>query len=430
MVWQKQYEERQMSPEHSMDRIKSGDRVVVGHACASPEILLDALVANKEAYENVEIVHMIPMGNTAYCLPENASHFRHNSLFAGAATREAIIKGRADYTPCFFHEIPSLFRGPLPVDVALITVSPPDKEGYFSLGLSVDYTFEAVLRAKCVIAEVTPKMPATMGNTRIRHSRIDCFVQSQRDMAELAPPAMGAVEKAIGENVARLIADGDCLQLGIGAIPDATLQFLKDKKDLGIHSEMISDGVMNLVEAGVINGKKKNMHTKKIIITFAMGSKKFYAWLNENPLIEMHPVDYTNNPGIIGRNDNMVSINSAVSVDLLGQVAADTLGSIQYSGVGGQVDFVRGCRISKNGRSIIALPATAARGTVSRIVAALAPGQAVTTSRNDVDIVVTEYGIAHLKGKTLSQRSENLIQIAAPEFRKELRKSFDQIYRQ
>ena len=418
------YHQKQMPAEIAVQQIKSGDRVVVGHACAAPEVLLKAMVDNKSAYKSVEIVHMVPMGNADYCLPENAVHFRHNSLFAGGATREAVAAGTADYTPCFFHEIPALFKDILPVNVALITVSPPDEDGYFSLGVSVDYTQEAVSAAQYVIAEETPHMPVTCGNTRLHYSEIDCIVQSRRQILTLSQPKISDVEKAIGAHIARLVSDGDCLQLGIGAIPDAALQFLTDKKDLGIHSEMISDGVMHLVQAGVVTGRKKSLHPEKIIITFAMGSTAFYAWLNKNPVIEMHPVDYTNHPAVIGQNDHMISINSAISVDLMGQVAADMLGAKQFSGVGGQVDFVRGCRMSKGGKSIIALPATAAKGRISRIVPALDQGQAVTTSRNDVDYVVTEYGIAHLRGKTMAQRAESLIQIAAPAFRNRLKQGF------
>lgn len=420
--WKDYYNARCMDYQAAAALVKPGDRLVVAHACGSPEPLLDALVDRASELKQVEIVHMVSMGKSTYCQPEYASVFRHNSLFAGASTREAINTGRADYTPCFFSEIPWLFRdGHLPVDVAMITVSPPDKVGNVSLGVSVDYTRQAALSAKQVIAEVTPYMPRTLGNASLHVTQIDHFVPSDRPIIEMQPPTIGTVEQAIGSNVAKLIKDGDCLQLGIGAIPDATLSFLKDKNDLGIHSEMISDGVMHLAELGVVNGLRKNIHTAKIVITFAMGTRGFYDWLDNNSMIECHPVDYTNNPSVIARNDNMVSINSAIAVDLLGQVAADTLGTAQFSGVGGQVDFVRGARRSKGGRSIIAMPATAARGKVSRIVAFPANGQAVTTSRNDVDYVVTENGIAHLRGKTVKQRAEELISIADPHFQDELR---------
>jgi len=430
MNWNAHYENRQITLEEAARKIESGNRVVAGHACGSPEPILDALVGRAEELENVEIVHMVSMGKSAYCLPEYAKNFRHNSIFAGGGSRKAIAEGRADFTACYFSEIPLLFRnGHLPVDVALITVSEPDKMGNMSLGISVDYTLEAALSAKLVIAEVSPHMPRIGGNAFLHASDIDFFVKSDRQMIELPLPRIGEVEKAIGSHVAGLIEDGDCLQLGIGAIPDAVLTFLDEKKDLSIHSEMISDGVMNLVEKGVITGRHKQLHPGKIIITFAMGSQIFYQWLDNNSMVEMHPVDYVNDPFIIAKNDNMVSINSAIAVDLLGQVAADSMGARQFSGPGGQVDFVRGTRRSKNGRSIIAMPATAKKGTMSRIVSTLAPGQAVTTSRNDVDYIVTEHGLAHLTGKTLEQRAKALIDISAPEFRDTLWYEFEEIYR-
>lgn len=429
MSWKEIYKERLTTAEEAVQNIKSGDRVVAGHATASPETLLDAMVENSEAYENVEIVHMVSMGKTGYCKPEHEGSFWHRSIFAGASTRKLIAEGKADYTPCNFSEIPLLFREEiLPVDVALITVSQPDKSGFVSLGVSVDYTMEAALKAKTIIAEVTPNMPATCGHSFLHVDQIDYFIETERKIIELPPPAIGDVEKAIGENVAGLINDGDCLQLGIGAIPDATLTFLTEKKDLGIHSEMISDGVMTLVEKGVINGRNKTLHPTKIVITFAMGSEKFYKWLDKNPMIEMYPVDYCNDPVVVSKNDNLVSINSAISVDLQGQVAADTLGTIQFSGVGGQVDFVRGAKMSRGGRSIIAIPATAAKGKKSRIVAALESGQAVTTSRNDVDYIVTEFGVAQLRGKSVRDRAKALISIAHPDFREELEEDFEKLF--
>jgi 4-hydroxybutyrate CoA-transferase len=430
MTWNTHYENRQITLEEAARKIESGNRVVAGHACGSPEPILDALVNRAEELTNVEIVHMVSMGKSAYCLPEYEKNFRHNSIFGGGGSRKAIAQGRADFTTCFFSEIPLLFRnGHLPVDVALVTVSEPDKMGNMSLGISVDYTMEAALSAKIVIAEVSPHMPKIGGNSFLHTSDIDFFVKSDRQMIELPPPRIGEVEKAIGSHVATLIQDGDCLQLGIGAIPDAVLTFLDKKKDLGIHSEMVSDGVMRLVEKGVITGRRKNLHPGKIIITFAMGGQSFYQWLDNNSMVEMYPVDYVNDPFVIAQNDNMVSINSAIAVDLLGQVAADSMGARQFSGVGGQVDFIRGARRAKNGRSIIAMPATAKKGTMSRIVSTLAPGQAVSTSRNDVDCIVTEFGLAHLTGKTLEQRAKALIDISAPEFRDTLWYEFEEIYR-
>jgi 4-hydroxybutyrate CoA-transferase len=365
---------------------------------------------------------MVAMGSGRYCLPEYARSFRHNSLFVGATTRKAVNDGRGDYTPCFFSEIPRLFRdGLLPVDVALITVSPPDKLGFFCLGISVDYTKQAALSAKTVIAAVNPQMPRVGGDSCLHATDIDYFVPTGESLIELAPPKLGETEKAIGGHVASLIRDGDCLQLGIGALPDAVLSYLGEKNDLGIHSEMISDGAMNLVNSGVITCRKKTFLPGKIVITFAMGTSTFYEWLNDNTMIEAYPVDFVNDPFKIAQNDNMVSINSALAVDSMGQIAATALGPMQYSGVGGQVDFVRGASRSKGGRSIIALPSTAAKGTQSRIVASFQPGQSVTTSRYDVDYVATEYGIAALRGKTLRQRCEALIEIAHPDFRDQLR---------
>ncbi|WP_300674700.1 acetyl-CoA hydrolase/transferase C-terminal domain-containing protein [Desulfoluna sp.] len=430
MNWNAHYENRQITLEEAARKINSGDRVVAGHACGSPEPILDALVNRAEEVENVEIVHMVSMGKSAYCQPEYEKSFRHNSIFAGGGSRKAIAEGRADFTACYFSEIPLLFRnGHLPVDVALITVSEPDKMGNMSLGISVDYTLEAALSAKIVIAEVSPHMPRIGGNSFLHVSDIDFFVKSDRQMIELPLPRIGEVEKAIGSHVAGLIEDGDCLQLGIGAIPDAVLTFLGEKKDLSIHSEMISDGVMQLVENGVVNCRRKQIHPGKIVITFAIGSQTLYQWGDNNCMVEMYPVDYVNDPFIVSQNDNMVSINSAIAVDLLGQVAADSMGARQFSGVGGQVDFVRGARRSKNGRSIIAMPATAKKGAMSRIVSTLAPGQAVSTSRNDVDYIVTEHGLAHLTGKTIEQRAKALIDISAPEFRDTLWYEFEEIYR-
>ncbi len=422
MRWQDHYKDRLVSSEEALKVVRSGDRVVVGHACGEPKCLVDALVDRADELELVEIVHMVSMGKARYCLPEYEKNFRHNALFVGGTTRKAVNEGRGDYTPCFFHEIPLLFRdNVLPVDVALVTVTPPDKLGFVSLGISVDYTKQAALSAKTTIVAVNPAMPFIGGDSFLHVTDIDYFVETDEPLIELQPPKIGDVEKAIGGHVAELIKDGDCLQLGIGAIPDAVLSFLTEKSDLGVHSEMVSDGVMNLTEAGVVTCRKKTLHPNKIVINFAMGTKKFYEWLDSNSMIEMYTVDYTNNPFVIAQNDNMVSINSALSVDMLGQVAADALGIKQYSGVGGQVDFVRGAARSRGGRSIIALPATAAKGSQSRIVVSLAPGEAVTTSRNDVDYVVTEFGSAKLKGKTVRQRAEALIGIADPKFRDQLR---------
>jgi len=406
--------------------VKSGNRVVFSHACGEPRLLPGALVGRAKQLKDVEIVHMVPMGEALYCRPEYAKSFRHVALFSGAPTREAIWDNRGDYIPYVFSEIPFLFNSTLPVDVAMVSVSPPDNNGFCSLGVSVDYTKSAVESAKTVIAEVNKTMPRTHGDSFIHVSDIDYFVEVDEPIAELKSVELTEVEKNIGKHVAELIDDGCCLQLGIGGIPDAVLFYLTDFKDLGIHSEMISDGVKNLVEKGVITGRRKTLHKGKIIVNFLMGTRGFYNWADDNPNIEMRTVDYTNNPYIIAQNKKMIAINSALEVDLLGQVCADTLGAKQFSGVGGQLDFVRGARLSEGGKAIIALPSSA-KGT-SRIVPTLKTGAAVTTSRNDVDYVVTDFGIASLKGKTVRERMRSLINIAAPDTREELTRKAFEIY--
>lgn len=424
MDWKAHYESHKMSAEEAVKHIKSGDRVVTGHACGEPSYLIDAMVANAAAYENVEIDHMVAMGQSAYCKPEYEKNFRHNALFVGGSTRTAVAEGRADFTPCFFFEIPGLFRSTLPVDVALVQVTPPNENGMCSLGVSVDYTLAALKQAKTVIAQVNPQMPFTCGDCMVSVKELDCIVEHDAPIIELLPPKIGPVEEAIGKNCAALVKDGDCLQLGIGAIPDAVLHALTDKHDLGIHSEMFSDGVVDLVKAGIINNKAKNFNNGKFVVTFLMGTKKLYDFVNENPDVYMAPVNYVNHPQIAARNDNLVSINSCVQVDLMGQVASESIGLKQISGTGGQVDFIRGASQSKGGRAILAFPSTAAKGAVSKIVPLLDEGAAVTTCRNDVDYVVTEYGVAALKGRTLRDRARALIEIAHPNFRESLKEEF------
>ena len=420
------YEERLITPQEAMQKVRAGDRIIFSHACGEPRVFPGELVKRSTELRNVEIVHMVPMGEALYCRPEYAGSFRHIAFFTGTKTREAIWENRADYLPSVFSEIPSLFEAALPIDVALVTVSPPDSHGLCSLGVSVDYTKKAVEKAKMVIAEVNPFMPKTHGESFIHTSDIDYFVEVSEPIAELIGGELTDVEKNIGRHVAELVDDGCCLQLGIGGIPDAVLFYLTGFKDLGIHSEMISDGVQNLVEKGVVTGRRKTLHRDKIVVTFLMGSRVFYDWLDDNPMIEMHTVDYTNNPFVISQNKKMTAINSALEVDLLGQVCADTLGPKQFSAVGGQLDFVRGARMSADGKAIIALPSMSKN--ISRIVPALKPGAAVTTSRYDVDYVVTDYGTASLRGKTVRERMKALINIAAPAFRENLSRQAFEIY--
>lgn len=425
MEWQKIYEERKMSAEEAIKLIHSGDRVVLGHAVGVPIAITDVLADHKDDYENVEIVQMVSMGNARFAEPDMEGHFRLNAMFLGGHTKAAVKEGRGDFTPCCFSEIPQLLEETIPSDAAIIQVSAPDKHGYVSCGVSVDYTLPAARAAKKVIAQVNKQMPRTLGDTSLHVSEIDSFVEIDHPVIELGLPKIGDVEKAIGENCAKLVKGGDTLQLGIGAIPDAVLLFLKEKKDLGIHSEMISDGVVELIESGVITNAKKTLHPGKTVVTFLMGTQRLYDYADDNQAVAMYPVDYVNDPYVIGQNDNLVSINSCVQVDLMGQVASESVGLTQISGIGGQVDFVRGARLSKGGRSIIAIASTAAKGKISKIVPFLDEGAAVTTSRTDVDYVVTEYGIAHLRGKTLRDRARALIEIAHPDFRPGLIQEFE-----
>jgi 4-hydroxybutyrate CoA-transferase len=415
--WKSIYHNKIVSAEQALQSVKSGDRVVTGHACGEPPTLVEALIARAPELCNVEIVHMVAMGPAKYAQPGMESSFRHNALFVGGSTRKAVEEKRADYTPCFFSEIPRLFRGKiLPVDVALIQVTPPDENGFCSYGLSVDYTMAAAECATTVIAQMNRNLPRT-GGAKIHLDAINFIVEQDEPLIELKAPVISDIEKMIGENVAGLIPDGATLQLGIGAIPDAVLLFLTDKKDLGIHSEMFSDGVVVLAEAGVITNKKKTINPGKFMAAFLMGTRKLYDFIDNNPNVELHPVDYINDPYIVGMHENMMSINSALQVDLMGQVNAEMIGSRQFSGIGGQVDFVRGVSRAKNGKSIIALPSTASGGKISRIACELDRGAAVSTSRNDVHHIVTEYGVANLRGKSLRERAKALIAVAHPDFR-------------
>lgn len=428
MTWRTWYKEHLFTPAQAVQQIKSGQRVVVAHACGEPSIILDALVANAAQYENVEIIHMVAMGKAAYCQPQYDKNFHHNAFFLGGSTRAAAAEGRVDFTPVYFSEIPGLLREDLRPNVTLLQCSPPDAHGYVSLGVSVDYTKPAAEASDLVIAQVNQNMPRTLGDSFLHVTQIGCLVEADTPVIELAPPKIGDVERAIGENVASLVRDGDTLQLGIGAIPDAVLLFLKEKNDLGIHTEMFSDGVVELVEAGVITNKAKTLHWGQSVATFLMGTRRLYDYVNNNPAVAMYPVDYVNDPYVIGQNDNLVSINSCVQVDIMGQVVSTSAGLRQISGVGGQVDFVRGANLSKGGRAIMAMPSTTGKGKISKIVPFLDQGSAVTTTRNEVNYVITEYGIAKLKGKSLRQRAEALIRIAHPDFRDELTAEFRRRY--
>jgi 4-hydroxybutyrate CoA-transferase len=421
MSWQNEYEKRLRRADDALRCVQSGMRVYIQPGCAEPETLVEALIRRGPQVEDVEIVHMMTLGNAAYVAPEMEGHFRHNAVFIGANVREAVNDGRADYTPIYLREIEELFEsGAMPVDVALIEVSPPDAHGFCSFGVGVDTTLTAAKCAKHVIAQVNDQMPRTYGDSFIHVNDIDMLVESSRPLCALGKTESSEIQVAIARNVASLIEDGAVLQTGIGGIPDAVLPLLMDRKDLGVHSELVSDGVIPLIEAGVITGARKNFKPRKIILGFALGTKNLFDFVDNNPIFEFHPTAYTNDPQLIARNDNMVAINSALQIDLTGQVCADSIGTRFYSGIGGQVDFLWGAADSKGGKPIIALSSTAKGGTVSRIAPMLSPGAGVVTSRGLIRYLVTEYGVAYLHGKSIRERAKALIEIAHPKFREEL----------
>ena len=396
-------------------------RVYIQPGCAEPEALVEALMRRAPELRDVKIVHMMTMGAAPYVAREMGGHFRHNAMFIGANVREAINDGRADYTPINLSEIEQLFEtGAMPIDVALIEVSRPDSHGYCSFGVGVDTTLTAAKCARYVVAQVNDHMPRTYGDSFIHVSDIDAVVESSRPLCELKKPEITDMHVAIARNVAGLIPDGAVLQTGIGGIPDAVLPLLMDRKDLGVHSELVSEGVIPLIEAGVITGARKNFKPRKIIVGFALGTKKMFEFVDNNPIFEFHPTAYTNDPALIARNDNMVAINSALQLDLTGQVCSDSIGNQFYSGIGGQVDFLRGASRSKGGKPIIAMASTAKNGTISRILPMLSPGAGVVTSRGLVRYVVTEQGVAYLHGKSIRERTKALIEIAHPKFRDQL----------
>lgn len=421
MPWEMEYKKRLKTADDALQAVKSGMRVYIQPGCAEPETLVEALMRRGPELRDVEIVHMMTMGCAPYVAPEMVGHFRHNAMFIGANVRDAINDGRADYTPIYLSEIEGLFEsGQMPIDVALIEVSPPDSHGFCSFGVGVDTTLTAAKVAGHVIAQINDNMPRTFGDSFIHVNDIDAFVESTRPLCALKKPVTCDLHVQIARHVAGLIEDGAVLQTGIGGIPDAILPMLMDRKDLGIHSEMISDGVIPLIEAGVITGARKNFKPRKIILGFALGSKRLFEFVDNNPIFEFHPTAYTNDPGLIARNDNMVAINSALQVDMTGQVCSDSIGNHFYSGIGGQVDFLRGASRSRGGKPIIAISSTAKNGTISRIVPMLDPGAGVVTSRGLIRYIVTEFGVAFLHGKSIRERAKALIEIAHPDFREPL----------
>lgn len=422
MDWQELYKQRLCSADEAVVKtLKPGTKVVFGHAIGAPIRFSEAMYRQREKLQDITLFHMLYFGNAPHLSPEMQGHVHPTLNFLDGNSRPASREHRVDFIPCHFHEVPELFHlGFFPVDVAAVQVSTPNEEGYCSFGVSCDYTKPAAECAKIVVAEVNKQMPFIGGDNLIHVSKLDHIIEVDEPLTEILPPAVSELEERIGKYCASLIKDGDTLQLGIGAIPDAVLLALEDHKDLGLHTEMFTDGVMEMIQKGIITGAKKTLHPGKVVTSLIFGSKKLYDFLNHNPVIECYPVNYTNNPFVIGKNDNMVSVNSCLEMDLTGQAASESIGYEQFSGTGGQVDFFRGIKYSKGGISIMAFPSTAKKGTESRIVMTLKEGACVTTGRNEVDYVVTEYGIARLRGATLKERAKALISIAHPDFRPEL----------
>ncbi len=415
------YRDRLRTAHDAIDLVEDGDTIVVPIAVGEPPALLDALSERRRDLRDVTVLQMLPLREPGYLDPETVEHVRHSSPFLGPTTRGGAHAGWIDYTPAHFSEIPEMFRrGQLRSDVVFAQASQMDEHGYFSLGLAPDYTMAALTQARAIVLEVNPHVPFCFGDCHVHISQVTAVVEHDAPLFELPPATIGPVEEAIGGYVSERIPDGATLQIGIGAIPDAVVQQLSDKRDLGVHTEMFGDGILSLLEAGVVNNRRKELHRGKMFATFALGSERLYRFLDRNPVIEMHPVDVTNDPFLAGRNDRLHSINGALQIDLIGQCGSESLGHQPYSGTGGQVDFVRAANRSRDGRSFIVLPSTARGGTISRIAPTLTPGTHTTTGKNDVSSVVTEFGVAELRGRTARQRATALIGIAHPDFRDEL----------
>lgn len=414
--------ERRRTPREALELIRDGDTVVVPTAVAEPPTLLHALSEQRRNWKGVRVSQILTVGKYGYVDPETVDHVRPVPYFLSGATRAAVQSGWADFVPSNFSEMPSLIEtGALPVDVVMSLASPMDEEGWLHLSLAPDYTMAAVARARAVILEVNPNVPVAFGPCRVHISQVAAIVESETPIPEVGLPAIGPVQEAIGGHVAALIEDGDTLQIGYGGIPDAVVLQLKGKRDLGIHTEMLGDGILSLIECGAVTNARKNFMPGKTVATFALGSRKLYQFMHRNPTLEMHPVDFTNDPWSAARNDRLVAVNGSLEIDFMGQCASESMGPQPYSGTGGQSDFVRAANRSRGGKSFIVLPSTAKSGSISRIVPTLTPGSHVTTSKNDINYVVTEYGVAQLRGKSARQRCEALIEIAHPDFRGELR---------
>lgn len=426
--WLQNYKSKLRTPEEAVKIIKSGDKIVMHGNCAFPMTLINALVARKDELENVQIIHALTVGDLPYLQPGMEKAFKHISFFMGAAARKAVNEGRADFTPIYLYEYPLLFsKGLIKPNVAFVHLSPPDEHGFCSFGVEVGLIKTAAENSDIIIAQINSQMPRALGDSFIHINKLTYIVEVDEPIAELPQvkedlsPEMIEVYTRIGQNIAELIEDGSTLQMGIGVIPDSVSKFLDTKKDLGIHSEMFSDGIIELVNKGIITNRRKKLHVGKTIAGFVLGSRKLYDYIDNNPSIEFHPQEYVNDPFIIAQNYKMVAINSALEVDMTGQVCSDSIGPRLYSGFGGQVDFIRGAARSEGGKPIIALPSTTKDFKISRIVSTLKPGAGVVTNRADVHYVVTEYGVAYLHGKSIRERVHQLINIAHPDFRDELK---------
>jgi len=435
-AWLVKYNSKIVKAEEAVKIINSGDKIVVQPGCAAPLELIRAMVKRKDELEDVQIYHILIVGDLPYVQPGMEKHFKHKAFFIGGNTRKAVNDGRAEFIPIFLSEVTMLFKkGLLKADVALINVSPPDEHGFCSYGIDVGNIKTPTEKAKTIIAQINDKMPRGLGNSFIHVNKIDYIVEHSEPLMELPQIDPNATKEElevynhIGSHIADLIEDGSTLQMGIGAIPDAVMSYLKNKNDLGIHTEMFSDGLIDLVEMGIVNGEKKTLHPGKIIAGFVLGTRRSYNFIDNNPIFEFHPQEYVNDPFIIAQNHKMVAINSAIEIDLTGQVCSDSIGTKFYSGIGGQVDFIRGASRSEGGKPIIALPSAAKHGQISRIVPTLKPGAGVVTSRGDVHYVVTEFGTVNLYGKSVQERAAALIEIAHPDFRDELKQFAKETYK-
>jgi len=421
MSVQQSYVQKRTSANDAVQWVNDGDVIVVPTGVGEPPALLAALSEQRHSFTDVKVAQILALRKFGYIDPQTVDHVRHVALFYGGATRSGGQEGWIDFIPNYFSEIPSLIqRGQMPADVVFSMASPMDAHGYFALSLGADYTMAAVAKARAVVLEVNPNVPFAFGNCHVHVSQVSALVESNEPVLEVGLPQIGAVQEAIGKYVAELIEDGSTLQIGYGGIPDAVVMQLTAKHDLGIHTEMIGDGILTLLESGAVTNRRKNYLPGKMVATFALGSGKLYKFMDRNPALEIHPVNYTNVPALAGQNDNLVAINATLQIDLLGQCGSESLGHLPYSGTGGQADFVRAANISNGGKAFIVLPSTAKNDTISRIVPVLSSGTHVSTSKNDVNYVVTEFGVAQLRGKSAKQRAGELISIAHPNFRAEL----------